>query len=89
MGGEEVRAYWTRQWAEFDPFVEPLAMVEGDGGSLRVRVHQVVKSLGGEVLSDTEVSHLFTFRGGLIAAMELGDEAKSIAGPSSAFAHRS
>ena len=89
VGKEEIRAYWTRQWGEFDPHVEPLAITEEDGGKVRVRVHQLVKSLQGELLSDSEVFHVFTMRGGLIAAMELGDEADTTAGPSAAFAHRS
>jgi ketosteroid isomerase-like protein len=28
VGKEEVRAYWNRQWGEFDPHVEPLAITE-------------------------------------------------------------
>jgi hypothetical protein len=24
VGKEEIRAYWTRQWGEFDTYVEPL-----------------------------------------------------------------
>src|ERR1700685_3128455 len=43
VGKEEIRAYWTRQWGEFDPYVEPLAMTEEDGGKTGVRVHQLVK----------------------------------------------
>jgi hypothetical protein len=89
QGKEEIRAYWTRQWGQFDPHVEPLAITEGDGGKLRVRVHQLVKSLEGNVLSDSEVLHVFTVKAGFIAAMELGDEADAAAGPSAAFAHRS
>jgi hypothetical protein len=89
QGKEEIRAYWTRQWGQFDPHVEPLAITEGDGGKLRVRVHQLVKSLEGNVLSDSEVLHVFTVNAGRIAAMELGDEADAAAGPSAAFAHRS
>ena len=89
VGKEEIRAYWTRQWGEFDPHVESLAMVEEDGGKTRVKVHQLVKSLQGDVLSDSEVLHVFTVSGGLIAAMDLGDETDSTAGPSAAFAHRS
>jgi len=87
VGREEIRAYWTRQWGEFDPHVEPLAMTEEDGGKIRVRVHQLVTSLQGDVLSDSEVFHVFTVNGGLIAAMDLGDEADPTAGPSAAFAH--
>ena len=89
IGKEEIRAYWTRQWGEFDPHVEPLAMTEEDGGKTRVRVHQLVKSLQGNVLSDSQVFHVFTMSHGLIAAMDLGDEADATAGPSAAFAHRS
>jgi hypothetical protein len=89
VGKEEIRAYWTRQWGEFDPHVEPLAITEGDGGKVRVRAHQLVKSLQGDVLSDTEVLHVFTVNSGLIAAMDLGDEADPGASPSAAFARRS
>ena len=87
VGKEEVRAYWTRQWREFDPHVEPLAMSDENGGKTRVRVHQLVKSLQGEVLSDSEVLHVFTLNNGLIEAMDLGDQADSSGSPSAAFAH--
>jgi hypothetical protein len=89
IGKEEIRAYWTRQWNEFDPHVEPLAITEEDGGKTHVRVHQLVKSLQGNVLADSEVLHIFTMNNGLIAAMNLGDEADKTAGPSAAFTHRS
>lgn len=88
VGKEEVRAYWRRQWGEFDPIVQPLTITEGEGGKVRARVHQVVRSLEGEVLSDSETLHVFTVSGGLIASMHLGDEADVSAGPSAAFAHR-
>ena len=88
IGKEEIRAYWTRQWSEFDPRVEPLAMTEENGGKISVRVHQLVKSPQGDVLSDSEVLHLFTVHCGLIAAMDLGVEADPTTGPSAAFAHR-
>ena len=89
VGKEEIRAYWTRQWREFDPHVEPLAMTGEDGGKTRVRVHQLVKSLEGDLLSDSEVLHVFTMSSGLIAAMDLGEAANPSAGPSAAFSHRS
>jgi hypothetical protein len=89
VGKEEIRAYWTRQWGEFDPHVEPLTIIGEDGGKVCVRVHQVVKNLQGKVLSDSEVLHVFTMNTSLIAAMDLGGEADPTAGPSAAFAHRS
>jgi hypothetical protein len=89
VGKEQIRAYWTRQWGEFDPHVVPLAITEGDGAKIRVRIHQLVKNLQGDVLSDSEVLHVFTMNRGLIAAMDLGDEAERTAGPSASFARRS
>ena len=88
VGKDEIRAYWTRQWAEFDPHVEPIAMTQDDEGKIHVRVRQLVKSLQGSVLSDSEGLHVFTLKGGLISAMDPGDEAGSTAGPSAAFVHR-
>src|ERR1700760_356727 len=55
VGKEEIRAYWTRQWKEFDPHVEPVEVFDDGAGKTRVRVHQLVKSLTGELLSDSEV----------------------------------
>ena len=88
VGKQEVRDYWTRQWGEFDPSVEPLATREEDGRTTRVRVRQLVKSLQGDLLSDSEVVHVFTMTGGLIAAMHIEDEGAAAFGPSAAFRNR-
>jgi len=86
VGKEEVRAYWTRQWAAFDPHVEPLETIDL-GDKLEVRVHQLVKNLQGDVLSDSEVWHVFSIKDGLIKSMDLkGEETGSSSGPSAAFA---
>ena len=71
FGKEEIRTYWTRQWKEFDPHVEPLELIDRPGGIIDVRVHQLVKSLGGDVLSESEVWHVFTIRDGLIEQMNV------------------
>jgi hypothetical protein len=89
IGKEEIRAYWTRQWSEFDPHVIPLAITQQPDAKFHVRVHQLVKSLQGDLLSDSEVLHIFTVTDGFIAAMDLYDEASPSAGPSAAFAYRS
>src|SRR6202022_4349612 len=60
VGKEEIRAYWTRQWKEFDPHVEPVEVIEQEGSKAEVRVRQLVKALTGEVLSDSEVWHVYT-----------------------------
>ena len=86
IGKEEIRAYWTRQWQEFDPHVEPVEVIDREGGKAEVKVHQLVKSLGGDVLSDSEVWHVHTIAEGLIARMDLKEgEAGSDQSPSAAF----
>ena len=85
-GKEEIRAYWTRQWEEFDPHVEPLDVIDQEGGRTTVKVHQLVKSLGGDVLSDSEVWHVYTIANGLIERMDLKEsETSSDPTPSTAF----
>ncbi len=73
LGKEEIRSYWTRQWNEFDPHVEPVEIVAQDDGTTNVRVHQLVKTLNGDILFDGEVRHVFTIENGLIARMDIGE----------------
>jgi len=85
---EEIRAYWSRQWKEFDPHVQPIEVIDRAVGKIEVRVHQLVKSLSGDVLSDSEVWHSFTIADGLIERMDLEEsESDSEQSPSSAFSH--
>jgi hypothetical protein len=71
IGKEEIRAYWSRQWKEFDPHVEPIEVIDQGAGKIDVRVHQLVKSAGGDVLSDNEVWHCYTLADGLIERMDI------------------
>jgi hypothetical protein len=70
-GPKEVRAYWTEQWSEINPHVEPVAFHSEDAGQVLVEVHQVVRDLAGTVLADEHVGHRFTIEHGLIKAMEV------------------
>ncbi|MEI7576876.1 MAG: nuclear transport factor 2 family protein [Armatimonadota bacterium] len=70
-GREEVRAYWTEQWSEIDPKVEPVEFAFSPDGAVVVTVHQVVKSLEGDVLADAQVKHTFQFAGDLILSMDV------------------
>jgi len=70
-GPEEVRAYWTEQWSEINPNVEPIEFYPEDAGKVLVKVHQVVRDLAGSVLADEHVGHRFTVKQGLIHAMEV------------------
>ena len=69
-GPEEIRAYWTEQWSEISPHVEPVAFHPEDAGRVLVEVHQVVRDLAGGVLADEHVAHRFTIEHGLIRRME-------------------
>jgi hypothetical protein len=86
VGKEEIRSYWTRQWKEFDPHVEPLEVIDQEGGITEVKVHQLVKSLRGDVLSDSVVWYVYTIANGLIERMDLKEsETSSDSAPSAAF----
>jgi hypothetical protein len=73
-GPEEIRAYWTEQWSEIDPHVDPVAFHPEDAGQVLVEVHQVVRDLTGGVLADEHVCHRFTIENGLIQAMEISSK---------------
>lgn len=70
-GPGEVRAYWTEQWREINPCVEPTAFYPEDDEHISVDVHQVVRDLKGAVLADEYVGHRFTIKHSLIEAMEV------------------
>ena len=69
-GHEAVRAYWTEQWSEIDPRVEPVSFRREDAGRILVDVHLVVRDLAGAVLADEHVGHRFTLANGLLQGME-------------------
>ncbi|MHC5760961.1 nuclear transport factor 2-like protein [Nostoc sp.] len=70
-GTEEVRAYWTEQWSEINPHVEPVSFYSEESGRILVDVHQVVRDKAYAVLADEHVGHRFTLEHGLIQAMEV------------------
>lgn len=71
-GPEEVRAYWTEQWSEIDPNVEPVSFLLEEDGRILVEVQQRVLDLNGTPLADELVGHRFTLEDSLIKAMEVG-----------------
>jgi hypothetical protein len=70
-GHDGVRDYWTRQWAAINPIVEPGAVMTRPDGKVAVDVHQRVRSLDGTLLSEDDVVHVYSFRGALIARMDV------------------
>jgi hypothetical protein len=70
-GRDEVRSYWTRQFAAFDPQVEPGRMTTDDDGRVVVDVHQIVRAKDGALLDDRRIRHVYTLRDGLVARMDI------------------
>jgi hypothetical protein len=70
-GPQAVGAYWTEQWSEIDPHVEPVTFQPEGAGRILVEVHQVVRDLAGSVLADERVGHRFTVERGLIQGLEV------------------
>ena len=70
-GREGVRNYWTRQWAMVDPHVEPVAFAEGPKAKVIVEVHQVVRDLRGNLLTDKMVGHIFWVENGLVRRFDI------------------
>ncbi len=73
-GHEEVRDYWTRQWAAIDPHVTPVGFqtrAGGDGVRIEVEVEQTVRDLDGQVVASGTVRHVYAMRAGLVARMDV------------------
>ena len=70
-GRDAVRQYWLRQWSQINPLVEPQSIHTDPTGAIVVEVHQVVRDLGGALLADKMVQHVYRFENGLIHSMEI------------------
>jgi ketosteroid isomerase-like protein len=70
-GQDAVRDYWTRQWAEIDPRVEPVRFEERPDGRIAVTVHQQLRGRDGSLVAEAEVVHVYAFRDDRVIAMEV------------------
>jgi len=75
-GKDEVRVYWTRQFTTLNPHVDPVRIAPDQNGNYVVEVHQVVHDQKGNLLLDTTVYHTYQFRDGLIARMDIAQQAE-------------
>jgi hypothetical protein len=71
QGTDAVRDYWTRQFAEIDPHVEPTGFSERSDGRIAVAVRQTVRSPAGELLGEGDVVHVYALRDGLVERMDV------------------
>jgi hypothetical protein len=70
-GHDTVRAYWERQFAQISPHVDPRGVTRRPDGRIAVDVHQVVRSLDGDLLSEGDVVHVYALRDGLVERMDI------------------
>ena len=71
LGTDAVREYWRRQFETLVPRVEPIAFTPENDGRIAVRVHQVVHDIGGKLVVDQIIQHVYEIRDGLIRSMEI------------------
>ena len=70
-GHYAIREYWTRQWTEINPNVQPVKIAERADGSLEITVHQNVKDLQHNILFDGTVKHIYTLEDNLLRRMDI------------------
>ena len=70
-GHTEIRKYWTRQWTEINPRVEPVGFNKKDDGTVEIIVHQIVKDLEGNLMFDGMVKHNYVLQDGLLRRMDI------------------
>ncbi|WP_200215420.1 nuclear transport factor 2 family protein [Micromonospora coerulea] len=72
-GHDQVRDYWTRQWAQIEPTVVPTGFSAESDDHIAVRVHQVVRDSAGTIVAERAVTHVYRFVDDLVAEMEIRD----------------
>lgn len=70
-GHAAVRDYWTHQFAQISPTVEPTAFAERPDGSTAVTVHQTVRDKEGNLLHEGTVTHVYRFTDDRVKGMEV------------------
>ena len=70
-GHSEIREYWTRQWTEINPRVEPVYFNERPDGTVEITVRQIVKDLEDNLVFDGTVKHVYTLQDGLLRKMDI------------------
>ncbi|GGF10053.1 nuclear transport factor 2 family protein [Flavobacterium limi] len=71
QGHEEIRKYWTRQWTEINPNVEPVEIIERADETVEVAIHQIVLDLHGNEMFNGVVKHIFVVQDALLRRMDI------------------
>lgn len=70
-GHEEIRKYWTRQWTEINPNVEPIGFKQRENGTFEITVQQSVKDLHDNEIFNGIVKHIYTLQDNLLQKMDI------------------
>jgi hypothetical protein len=73
IGHEAIRDYWTTQWRQINSQVIPISY-RSDGDIVVVEVHQLVKDMEDNVLSDSVIYHSYVLANGEIVRMDVTPE---------------
>ena len=77
-GRAEMREVWLLQWTSLEVETEPIRIYEEDGRTV-VLVREIMREVGGRLLLDQEMEHVFTFRDGLVERMDFRHVAENAA----------
>jgi hypothetical protein len=75
-GHQGVTDYWPRQFTTVSSNVTPIEIREKDN-VVKIKVHQVVHDLNGELLADEIVFHYFHLQQDQIAEFDIGEKTGS------------
>jgi hypothetical protein len=70
VGKDAIRAYWRGQFATTDPHLA-ITGVRSEGDATVLSVHQSIRDLDGNVLREANVEHVYRFRDGKVARMDV------------------
>ena len=73
VGHDAIREYWTNQWKVINSKVTPVSYRVVDD-QIILEVHQLVKDMEGETLSDSVVYHTYKFMDGKINRMDISED---------------
>jgi len=75
-GHDGVREYWTRQFTMVSAKVTPVE-IEKENELVKIKVHQVVHDLDGNLLADEYVYHFFKLNGDKIQEFTIGEKSNN------------
>ncbi len=72
-GKDGVKEYWLRQFQLVSSEVTPESITT-EGGAVKIKVHQVVHDVNGQLLADEYVDHFFELDNNKVAVFRIGEK---------------